>query len=148
MASELNGAAAPDDGGAPPAREPADATPVLDLRDVRTYFDTPRGTVRAVDGVTLTLERGQTLGIVGESGCGKTVLSRSIIGLLPRVGVTRSGQVLFDGLDLASCTDKELRTVLGARISMIFQDPMTSLHPVMKVGKQITDVLKLHLDMS
>jgi oligopeptide/dipeptide ABC transporter ATP-binding protein len=121
---------------------------VLDLVDVHTSFDTPRGAVHAVDGVSLELKRGTTLGIVGESGCGKTVLSRSIMGLLPRTGVIRSGEVNFDGENLVTASDKEMRRISGARIAMIFQDPMTSLHPVMKIGRQITDVLQLHLGQS
>ncbi len=121
--------------------------PVLEVEDLRTYFHTPGGTVRAVDGVSFSLERGQTLGIVGESGSGKTVLSRSVMGLLPTDGVERSGSVRFDGVDLMALDKKELRQRWGAKIAMVFQDPMASLNPVMRVGHQITESLKLHLDM-
>jgi peptide/nickel transport system ATP-binding protein len=112
---------------------------------LRTYFDTPQGVVRAVDGVSFTLARGKTLGIVGESGSGKTVLSRSIMNLLPRTNVIRGGEILFDGTELTQIPEAQLRKLLGARLSMVFQDPMTSLHPVMKVGKQIGEALRLHL---
>jgi oligopeptide/dipeptide ABC transporter ATP-binding protein len=130
----------------PEAARPEGET-VLEVKDLRTYFDTPRGTVRAVNGVSFSLDRGKTLGIVGESGSGKTVLSRSIMGLLPREGVERSGSVLFDGVDLAALPVKQLRQEWGSKIAMVFQDPMASLNPVMRIGKQITESLRLHLDV-
>jgi peptide/nickel transport system ATP-binding protein len=120
---------------------------LLELRDVRTWFDTSSGVVHAVDGVSLSLSYGKTLGIVGESGSGKTVLARSIMGLLPRSVIT-DGQILFEGLELRAASNAQLRALLGAELAMVFQDPMTSLHPVMKIGKQITDVLRLHLRLS
>jgi peptide/nickel transport system ATP-binding protein len=103
--------------------------------------------VRAVDGVSLTLKRGESLGVVGESGSGKTVLSRSIMGLLPRTNVVTSGSVKFAGQEILGLPDEQMRHLWGAEMSMIFQNPLNSLNPVMKVGKQITEPLKLHLDM-
>ena len=121
---------------------------LLEVKDLKTHFRTPRGIVRAVDGVTLSLERGRTLGVVGESGCGKTVLSRSIMGLLPKRDVVREGSVLFEGREIGNLTPKQMRTFWGAQMAMIFQDPMTSLNPVMRIGKQITESLNYHLDIS
>jgi peptide/nickel transport system ATP-binding protein len=122
--------------------------PLLDVIDLKTAFKTPRGFARAVDGVSLSLERGRTLGIVGESGSGKSVLSRSIMGLLPRNNIVRSGQAIFEGHDLVKATDQELRSLWGAQMAMVFQDPMTSLNPVMKIGNQLTEVLRQHLDVT
>ncbi len=122
--------------------------PLLVVDDLHTSFRTGRGTVRAVDGVSFTVGRGRTLGVVGESGSGKTVLSRSIMGLLPPRDVIKSGTVHFDGRELTAMTPAELRQVWGAELSMIFQDPMTALNPVKRIGKQITESLRLHLDMS
>ena len=122
--------------------------PLLDVTDLKTAFKTPRGLARAVDGVSLSLERGRTLGIVGESGSGKSVLSRSIMGLLPRNNVVRSGRALFEGHDLVTASDEELRGLWGAQLAMVFQDPMTSLNPVMKIGNQLTEMLRQHLDIT
>ncbi len=122
--------------------------PLLVVEDLHTAFKTSRGTVRAVDGVSLTVDRGRTLGVVGESGSGKTVLSRSIMGLLPPRDVIKSGTVHFDGRELTAMTPEELRKVWGAELSMIFQDPMTALNPVKRIGKQITESLRLHLDLN
>jgi len=121
--------------------------PLLQVEDLRTSFRTPRGRVRAVDGVSFALERGRTLGVVGESGSGKTVLSRSIMGLLPRSNVERSGTIRYDGTDISDYSQAEMRQVWGPEMAMIFQDPMTSLNPVMRIGKQITESLRFHLDM-
>jgi oligopeptide/dipeptide ABC transporter ATP-binding protein len=104
--------------------------------------------VRAVDGVSFTLERGRTLGIVGESGSGKTVLSRSIMGLLPKKGVVRRGSIRFEGVEIGDASPKQMRKYWGAHMAMVFQDPMTSLNPVMKVGHQITESIHTHLDVS
>ena len=123
----------------------ADVEMLLEISDLKTHFRTPRGTVRAVDGVSLTLERGKALGIVGESGSGKTILSRSIMGLLPRHGVIREGSVKFRGQEILGKSTKEMQSVWGREMAMIFQDPMTSLNPVMKIGKQITESLRHHL---
>ena len=122
--------------------------PLLDVIDLKTAFKTARGLARAVDGVTFSLERGRTLGIVGESGSGKSVLSRSIMGLLPRNNIVRSGQALFEGNDLVLASDEQLRSLWGSQMAMVFQDPMTSLNPVMKIGNQITEVLRQHLDIT
>jgi peptide/nickel transport system ATP-binding protein len=122
--------------------------PLLDVVDIRTHFSTDRGVVRAVDGVTFSLERGRTIGIVGESGSGKSVLSRSIMGLLPKKNVIRSGRVDFEGRDVSSLDDDEQRALWGTQMAMVFQDPMTSLNPVMRIGKQITESLLYHLDVS
>jgi len=121
--------------------------PLLVVDDLHTSFRTGRGTVRAVDGVSLTVEAGTTLGIVGESGSGKTVLARSIMGLLPARDVIKSGTVHFAGHDLTAMEPDQLRQVWGAELSMIFQDPMTALNPVKRIGIQITESLRLHLDM-
>jgi peptide/nickel transport system ATP-binding protein len=121
--------------------------PLLELTDVTTHFKTPRGLVRAVDGVSLTLERGKAIGIVGESGSGKTILSRSIMGLLPPRGTVRGGSIRFEGREIGNLGRKEMRHVWGKEMAMIFQDPMTSLNPVMKIGKQIAEPLQIHLGM-
>ena len=121
--------------------------PLLQVTDLKTHFLTPRGRVRAVDGVTLSLERGRTLGVVGESGSGKTVLSRSIMGLLPRSNVERTGSIVYDGTEISGFSQSEMRSVWGPEMAMVFQDPMTSLNPVMRIGRQITESLRYHLDM-
>ena len=121
--------------------------PLLVVDDVHTSFRTARGTVRAVDGVSFDVHEGKTLGIVGESGSGKTVLARSIMGLLPPRDVIRSGTVRFAGHELTAMDDKDLRQVWGAELSMIFQDPMTALNPVKRIGVQIAESLILHLGM-
>jgi peptide/nickel transport system ATP-binding protein len=122
------------------------AGPLLDVRDVQTHFRSPRGMVKAVDGVSFTLERGRTLGIVGESGSGKSVLSRSIMGLLAK-NAERSGQVLFEGRDISQLSGDGYRELWGTEMAMVFQDPMTALNPVMRIGNQITESLRFHLDM-
>jgi len=122
--------------------------PLIETIDVKTHFKTPRGIARAVDGVSITIRRGQSLGVVGESGSGKTVLSRSIMGLLPRNGVIREGSVRYQGQEIGNCSDKEMQSIWGREMAMIFQDPMTSLNPVMKIGKQITESLRKNLSMS
>jgi len=122
--------------------------PLLELTDVATHFRTPRGLVRAVDGVSFTLERGKSLGIVGESGSGKTILSRSIMGLLPTHGTVRSGSIRYAGREIGNLGRKEMRSVWGKEMAMIFQDPMTSLNPLMKIGDQIAEPLRIHLKMN
>ncbi len=121
--------------------------PLLEVEDLRTWFKTTGGWLKAVDGVSLTLERGKALGVVGESGSGKTILSRSIMRLLPRRGVRTEGSVRFDGTDMMELPPKELRRLWGPEVAMIFQDPMTSLNPVMKIGQQIMEGLQIHLGM-
>ena len=122
--------------------------PLLEVTDVATHFDTERGLVHAVDGVSFTLERGRTVGIVGESGSGKTVLSRSIMGLLPKKGVVRHGSIKFEGVEIGAASPKQMRKYWGAHMGMVFQDPMTALNPVMKIGNQITESIHTHLDVS
>ena len=119
--------------------------PVLELRGLKTYFDTEDGTVKAVDGVDLSIARGQTLGIVGESGCGKSVTAYSIMRLIPDPpGRIAGGQILLEGEDLVALPESEMRRIRGNRISMIFQEPMTSLNPVYTVGDQIMEAIVLH----
>ena len=121
------------------------SAPLLEIRDLQTCFDTPRGTVRAVRGVTLAVGRGRTLGLVGESGCGKTALALSILRLVPSPpGRIASGTVLFENRDLLSMPLRELRRIRGNRISMIFQDPTAALNPVFTIGSQIEEVIRLH----
>jgi oligopeptide/dipeptide ABC transporter ATP-binding protein len=120
---------------------------LLEVTDLRTSFRTARGMVRAVDGVSLSLDRGRTLGIVGESGSGKTVLSRSIMGLLPKRNVEREGKVVYEGTDLITATADQVRDLWGAEMAMIFQDPMTSLNPVLRIGNQIMEGMRYHLGL-
>jgi oligopeptide/dipeptide ABC transporter ATP-binding protein len=122
--------------------------PVVEVTDLETGFKTPRGLVRAVDGVSFKLERGKTLGIVGESGSGKSVLSRSVMGLLPKSNVVRNGSVRFMGRELTEVPADEMRHYWGTEMAMVFQDPMTSLNPVTKVGQQIAEGLRYHLKQS
>ncbi|MEV4172339.1 oligopeptide/dipeptide ABC transporter ATP-binding protein [Nonomuraea sp. NPDC049709] len=120
---------------------------LLQVEDLRTHFVTPRGVVKAVDGVSFTLERGRTLAIVGESGSGKSMLIRSILGLLPGTSV-RGGNVYLSGDDLTTYSPVEMRSVLGLRLGTVFQDPMTALNPVRTIGTQVTEPLRVHLRMS
>ncbi len=122
--------------------------PLLVVDDLRTHFAVGSGTVKAVDGVSLTLERGKTVGVVGESGSGKTVLSRSIMGLNIAANASTTGSVLYDGEEMVGKTTKEMRLLWGAEMAMVFQDPMTSLNPVVKVGRQLTEHVRYHLDIS
>jgi oligopeptide transport system ATP-binding protein len=123
--------------------------PLLEVRDLQTHFHTQDGVVKAVDGVSFYVNRGETLGIVGESGCGKSVTSLSVMRLIASPpGKIAGGQVLFDGDDLLQASEAEMRHIRGNRIAMIFQDPMTSLNPVLTIGRQITESLELHLKLS
>ncbi|HEY2428839.1 MAG TPA: ABC transporter ATP-binding protein, partial [Acidimicrobiales bacterium] len=122
------------------------AGPLLVVDDLHIGFPTDRGLVRAVDGVSFTLEQGRTLGVVGESGSGKTVLSRGVMGLLPP-GAVRSGSVRFEGREIGGLSPRDLRDVWGADIAMVFQDPMTSLNPVVRIGRQVSEGLRHHLSM-
>ena len=117
----------------------------LDIRDLTVVYTNGRETVHALNGINLTLEKGKTLGLVGETGAGKTTTALSIMRLLPeRTGKVLSGSITLDGLDILSLPEKAMRAVRGARVSMIFQDPMTSLNPVIPVGEQILEALQLH----
>jgi peptide/nickel transport system ATP-binding protein len=118
--------------------------PLLQIEDVRTVFRGPGGDVAAVDGVSLDVYRGKTLGIVGESGCGKSMLSLSIMRLVPQPGRIAQGRVLFEGRDLLTLPPARMRDIRGNRIAMIFQEPMTSLNPVFTVGDQITEAMRAH----
>lgn len=121
---------------------------LLEVRDLRVWFDTPRGLVRAVDGVDLTVDAGRTLGIVGESGSGKSVLSRAIMKILaPSAQVHPASEIRFNGVDLATVSPKKNKHLWGVDLSMVFQDPMTSLTPVMTIGRQLTETLRFHLDL-
>ena len=125
------------------------ATPLLSVKDLRTYFSEDEKTVRAVDGVSFDGHRGETLGIVGESGSGKSVTNLSIMRLIPSPpGRIVNGEVLFDGRNLLTLPDREMRAVRGKRIAMIFQDPMTSLNPFMRISQQLVEVTQLHLGHS
>lgn len=118
--------------------------PLLEVRNLKTHFETERGIVRAVDDVSLEVGSGQTLGVVGESGCGKTVLALSLLRLVPLPGRTVSGAVLLKGQDLLTLSPAKMQALRGREISMIFQEPMTSLNPVLTVGEQIAEVIRLH----
>jgi oligopeptide transport system ATP-binding protein len=127
----------------------AASVPLLTVTDLRTYFHTRNGIYRAVDGVSFSLERGETLGIVGESGSGKSVTCYSIMGLVPQPpGRIESGHALFDGVDLLHCTPRQSRSIRGRRISMIFQDPMTSLNPYLRISEQLIEPLLIHEKIS
>ncbi|RKX34738.1 MAG: ABC transporter ATP-binding protein [Verrucomicrobia bacterium] len=119
--------------------------PLLNVEDLRTYFHTRNGVVKAVDGVSFSVDKGETLGIVGESGSGKSVTCYSMMGLIPQPpGRIESGRAIFDGIDLLSCPTPVLRKIRGDRISMIFQDPMTSLNPYLRISDQLIEPLMTH----
>ena len=122
---------------------------LLEVKDLRTYFRTEEGTVKAVDGISFSVGRGQTVGIVGESGSGKSVANLSIVRLIPDPpGRIEGGEILFAGQDLLLLPENEVRKIRGRRISMIFQDPMTSLNPFMKISQQLMEITRLHLSHS
>jgi oligopeptide transport system ATP-binding protein len=121
--------------------------PLLSVDELRVQFWTSRGIVYAVNGISFDIARGETLGIVGESGCGKSVTALAILGILARNGRVTSGQAIFEGRDLVGLSDRRLRRIRGREIAMIFQDPMTSLNPVLTIGKQIREALKTHFGM-
>ena len=122
--------------------------PLLEVRDLKTYFFTDDGVVKAVDGISYDVEAGETLGLVGESGCGKSVSALSLLRLIPNPpGRIVSGEVLFEGEDLLKVSDDAIRHVRGNRIAMIFQEPMTSLNPVLTISRQLTEALELHLKL-
>ena len=121
---------------------------LLEVTDLRTHFATPDGVVRAVDGISFHVDPGETVGIVGESGCGKSVTSMSILRLIPEPPGRVAGHVRFNGRDLLALPESEMRGIRGNEISMIFQEPMTSLNPVLTVGYQIGETVRLHEDVS
>ena len=123
---------------------PSRSTPLLSVSDLRVSFDTPRGLARAVDGVSLQLEAGRTLCIVGESGCGKSMTALALMGLVPQPAGRVSGSIQLDGQELINLPAREFADLRGDRIAMVFQEPMTSLNPSMTVGRQLTEVLKRH----
>jgi peptide/nickel transport system ATP-binding protein len=122
--------------------------PLLEVKDLRVHFPTDDGVVKAVDGLSFTMAAGETLGIVGESGSGKSVSFLTVMGLINKKSAIIEGEVLFQGQDLVQMSNDELREIRGPKIAMIFQDPMTSLHPFYKVGDQISEMILAHEDIS
>jgi peptide/nickel transport system ATP-binding protein len=118
--------------------------PILEVENLQTHFSSHSGVVKAVDGISFNVEKGRTLGLVGESGCGKSVTAMSILRLVSPPGRIVGGRILFEGRDLASMSERDLRKVRGARISMVFQEPMTALNPVLTVGSQIAEAVLAH----
>ncbi|HXF00212.1 MAG TPA: ABC transporter ATP-binding protein [Solirubrobacterales bacterium] len=121
---------------------------LLEVKDLRVHFETEDGVVKAVDGASFAVEQGQTLGIVGESGCGKSVANMTILGLTRAPYARISGQIMFEGRDLNALDSDQLRDLRGNQIAMIFQDPLTSLHPFHKVGDQVLEAIHTHQDVS
>jgi oligopeptide/dipeptide ABC transporter ATP-binding protein len=121
--------------------------PVLAVQDLRVRFATRRGVIHAVNGASFAVGPGETLGIVGESGCGKSATALALLGILPRAGSVVGGRALLDGIDLLALSERELRRVRGRRIAMIFQDPLSSLNPVLTVGRQIRETVRTHLSL-
>ena len=120
-------------------------TPLLSIRDLRTYFHTEAGVARSVDGVSFDIGEGETVGIVGESGCGKSVTALSILRLIQPPGRIEAGsRIEFEGRDLVTLDDDAMRDIRGNRISMIFQEPMSALNPVFTVGDQVAEVMRIH----
>jgi peptide/nickel transport system ATP-binding protein len=128
--------------------QPAAAAPLLEVRDLHVRFETSRGTVQAVDGISYTVNRGEIVAIVGESGCGKSVSSLAIMRLLAKTGRVTKGSITFDGRNLLELSAEEMREIRGRDISMIFQEPMTSLNPVLSIGEQVMEPLLIHLKMT
>ena len=123
--------------------------PLLEVRNIKTYFQTQDGIVKAVDGVSYDVNRGETIALVGESGCGKTVSALSILRLVAEpAGKILAGEIIFDGVDLLKLSDEDMHKMRGARISIIFQEPQTSLNPVLTIGRQISEGLEFHKNMS
>ncbi len=121
---------------------------LLVVEDLKTHFEVPAGMVKAVDGVSFTLEKGKTLGVVGESGSGKTVLSRSVMGLNVAPNTHTTGSVIYDGEQMVGKTPKKMKEYWGEEMAMVFQDPMTSLNPVVKIGRQLTEHVRQHHNVS
>jgi peptide/nickel transport system ATP-binding protein len=123
-------------------------SPLLEIEDLKTYFFTRDGVVRAVDGVSFSVAAGETLAVVGESGCGKSVTSLSVLRLVASPpGRIVAGRIRFQGQDLLQLSERKMRAIRGNEISMIFQEPMTSLNPVLSIGRQISETLRLHRKM-
>jgi oligopeptide transport system ATP-binding protein len=120
---------------------------LLSVQDLRVEFWTSRGTIYAVNGISFDIAPGETLGIVGESGCGKSVTALALLGILPRAGRIPTGSAMFGDRDLVRLSDRQLRRIRGKEIAMIFQDPMTSLNPVLTIGRQLREALETHFDM-
>ena len=125
-------------------KEPNNQQPLLEVKDLQTCFFTKQGVVKAVDGIDLVIPQGKTVGLVGESGCGKSMTSMSIMGLVAKPGRVTRGEILFQGQNLLQLSPKERRSMCGQAISMIFQEPMTSLNPVMTVGYQVREAILIH----
>ncbi|WP_035055628.1 ABC transporter ATP-binding protein [Desulfuromonas sp. TF] len=119
-------------------------TPLLEVRNLMTYFFTPGGLVKAIRGLEFTIDRGETLALVGESGCGKSMTALSLLRLVPDPGRIVEGEIVFNGEELRRMPEEEMRRIRGNQISMIFQEPMTSLNPVLRIGEQIAEVVRLH----
>jgi peptide/nickel transport system ATP-binding protein/oligopeptide transport system ATP-binding protein len=119
-------------------------SPLIEIKDLKTYFFTENGVAKAVDGISVSIPKGKTLALVGESGCGKTVTALSIMRLLPPPGRIVDGEILFDGVDLLKLSERRMRAIRGNEIAMVFQDPMTSLNPVFTVGDQMVEMITLH----
>ena len=124
------------------------AAPLLEVENLQVHFETEDGLVKAVDGISYTVDRGQTLGIVGESGSGKSVSSLTVMGLTRSRNARITGKVRFDGKDLIGASEEDMRKIRGNDIAMIFQDPLSSLHPFYKVGKQLVEAIQVHRDLS
>jgi peptide/nickel transport system ATP-binding protein len=122
--------------------------PLLEIRDLHVHFATRDGVIRAVEGASYSVARGRTVGLVGESGSGKSVSALTVIGLTRLPNATISGEILFDGIDLLRLPSEELRRIRGRRIAMIFQDPLSSLHPLYRVGWQIVEAIRAHREIS
>ena len=145
----MSGAAETASPGHPPSGHPNSVhPPVLSVRDLRVRFGTKRGTAEVVNGISYDLHRGETLAIVGESGSGKSVSTLALLGLVPQPPALVTGRVWYEGRDLLSASGAELRSVRGNRLAMVFQDPMTSLNPVLSVGLQLTEGMQHHLGLS
>ena len=122
---------------------------LLEVRDLRTEFNTEGGLVKAVDGISYDIQEGETLGLVGESGCGKSVSALSLLRLIPDPpGKIVGGEVIFDGLDLLTLSERQMRGIRGNKIAMIFQEPMTSLNPVLTIGRQLTETVEIHMGLN
>jgi peptide/nickel transport system ATP-binding protein len=124
------------------------AEPLLEVKDLKVHFPTDDGLVKAVDGISFKIDRGETLGVVGESGSGKSVTFLTVLGLIDRKVARVEGEVLFQGKNLLDLSPEEIQEIRGSRISMIFQDPMTSLHPYYRVGEQIVEAIRTHQEVS